>query len=197
MLGINTEETPDLKEGSMKIIFPNTLCSVDRLPLFFLAGPIAGGGDWQEHCCMLLSQQLSTEFYVASPVRYDRNHPLRAYELDGTRNYFSRQLLWERYYLDIAGRPHRWGCIIFWLPEESETDPRADGFPYAMDTRGELGEWRGRMMYDGYSHVVIGAEPGFPGLDQIVTNFRVAISNSFPIYPTLTETVKAALCKSG
>ncbi len=89
------------------------------------------------------------------------------------------------------------GCIIFWLPEESRTNPRDDGSPYARDTYGELGEWRARCSTKqnwlvSAPRVVIGAEPGFPGLKQIKTNFEAMIPG-FPFYDSLEETINAAI----
>ena len=85
------------------------------------------------------------------------------------------------------------GCLIFWLPCESKIYPRTGGEPYAMDTRGELGEWRGRLMNDPDLRIVIGAEPGFPGLSQISRNFSLATKSDFPIYGSLAETIAAAI----
>lgn len=66
-----------------------------------------------------------------------------------------------------------------------------------MDTRGELGEWRGRMIYDQTLRVVIGAKEGFRGLSQIQRNFNEALGYEFPIFKTLSETVDAAIKKAG
>jgi hypothetical protein len=112
--------------------------------------------------------------------------------MKGQEDYFSRQTLWERYYLEIVAKRKN-GCIIFWLPCESKDNPRRDGSPYARDSYGELGEWRGRMINDPNLHVVIGAESGFPGLNQINANFSSALKKEFCIHTTLQDTVKAAV----
>ena len=112
--------------------------------------------------------------------------------MTGNEDYSDRQLTWERHSLDIAAEK---GCLIFWLPSESKVNPRTGSDPYAMNTRGELGEWRGRLEHDPKLRVVVGAEPEFPGLSQIQRNFSFATKSDFPIYGTLAETVEAALKK--
>lgn len=177
----------------MKIALPKTLCDIDLSygPLFFLAGPVRGGGNWQTKCCEEIRRHISN-FYAALPCRYQENHPLIPFRMTGKEDHFDHQLTWERHYLDIAADT---GCIIFWLPSESKVNPRIGGDPYAMDTRGELGEWRGRLMHDTKLRIVIGAESDFPGLSQIQRNFNFATKSDFPIYGTLAETVVAAITK--
>ncbi|NDE68251.1 hypothetical protein EB052_01450 [bacterium] len=178
----------------MKIIFPKRLVAIDPShgPLFFLAGPARGGGDWQTRCCYEIEKN-TKDFYAAIPYPPQTIHPLNPYREIGEENHFERQLQWERYYLDIAAIS---GCIIFWLPCESTTNPRTGSDPYAMDTRGELGEWRGCLRHNPNYHVVIGAEQGFPGLSQIQRNFNAATKSDFPIYGSLGETVIAAIEKA-
>jgi hypothetical protein len=72
-----------------------------------------------------------------------------------------------------------------------------DGQPYARDSYGEIGEWRGRMMYDRTAHFVIGAEAQFPGLNVISQNFRSAIGELFMVHSSLAETVGEAIQRSG
>ncbi len=110
--------------------------------------------------------------------------------MPGDETYFERQLNWERHYLDIASEH---GCVIFWLPVESKSNPRIGGGPYATDTRGELGEWRGRLMGNPSLKVVVGGEEGFDSFSQIERNFKLGVSPDFPIYRTLSETVQAAV----
>jgi hypothetical protein len=176
----------------MRIILPKTYHSVDLTygPLFFLAGPVRGGGDWQAECCAEISKHF-TNFYAVLPCPYEMSHPLQAFKVAGKQNFFDRQLPWERYYLGLAATH---GCLLFWLPAESKINPRLDG-PYAQDTYGELGEWRGRLMYEPTLRIVIGAEPNFPGLSQIQRNFNQATGTDFPIYNTLEKTVAMAVEK--
>lgn len=179
----------------MKVILPKQrvdICSLD-LPLFFFGGPILGADDWQYPMSRLLQEKMD-DFFLATPsCRYGEGHPLEEFHAEVTGEIFERQLSWERHYLDLASRDDREGCIIFWLPCESKTNPRSDGLPYAMDTRGELGELRGRLVYDRSLKVVIGAEKEFPGLSQIQRNFNEALNCQFPIYESMEETVDAAV----
>lgn len=178
----------------MKIVLPNTYCeSVDYScdPIFFFAGPVDGGGNWQQRCFKELQKHLSV-FTAVIPCKYDANHSLTAYKVVGDEDRFSRQTLWERHYLQITAMRTN-GCIIFWLACESKDNPRKDGSPYARDTYGELGEWRGRMMNNPNLHVVIGAEVGFPGLSQIRANFNGALKGEFCILTSLQETIMTAM----
>jgi hypothetical protein len=175
----------------MKIILPKTFTETDAKygPVFFLAGPRKGGNDWQHKAVKEIQKHLKN-FYAVLPNNYDDYHPLIPFKINGVNDVFERQLQWERHYLDIASRN---GCIIFWLPVEDKANPRSDDKPYAMDTRGELGEWRGRMMNNDKLRIVIGAENDFPGLSQIQRNFNEALHCEFSIYKTLTDTIKAAI----
>ena len=187
-------------EKPLRIILPkisaNKFCDNLPLPLFFLAGPVRGGGDWQWHMCVLLQKLMAEqEFYVAVPCRWGPEHPSYRYRAED-KELYKRQLDWERNYLEEAAREIN-GCIIFWLPCESKTDPHPGPEPYAMDTRGELGEWRAHMMNRSwqrpYVNVVVGAEDGFLGLSQIQRNFDQALLCKFPIYKSMKETAEAAL----
>lgn len=177
------------KNPKMKILLPKNYVDPKDLPkpLFFLAGPVRGGDDWQYRCVKMLEKRFE-DFSVAIPCRYDAEHPLKKISLVGAENVFERQTQWERFYLQAASEH---GCIIFWLPEESKIHPRDDGDPYARDSYGELGEWRGRMMNDlsGKTCVIIGAESGFPGLSQIQCNFDSALEKKVLIHATLEEVI--------
>lgn len=179
----------------MKIILPKVMCGtkISEGPLFFLAGPVKGGDDWQTKCCWEIKTRLP-KFYAAIPCPfYTESHPLFSHSVVGREDYFPRQLNWERRYMEYAST---FGCLIFWLPCESKTNPRTGSGSYAMDTRGELGEWRGRLMHQKSLNLVIGAEANFPGLDCIKRNFSLATESEFPIYGTLAETVEAAIKKA-
>lgn len=168
-------------------------------PLYFLAGPVRGAGNWQQKASRLIFRKRRRAI-VVTPVRAGHNDldALRASGLlpDGlVMDRFPNQTLWERHYLELAGDPkaHAAGCIIFWLPEESTTEPHPGPEPYAMDSRGELGEWRGRMMGRPDLRIVIGAEPGFLGLRTIQRNFECALGKEITIHDSLAKTVQAAL----
>ena len=178
----------------MRIIVPKIMNDFDkRLPLFFLAGPVLGGGDWQTKMCLeLQSQMRNREFYVVVPCRWPEGHELSPFFALGNGQTFESQTAWERVLLKKAGLGNR-GCIIFWLGCESKTEPRSDGQPYARDTYGELGEWRGRKIKNPNVKVVIGGEVDFPGLRVIKRNYDLALGIEFPVYSSMTKTVSEAI----
>jgi len=176
----------------MRIILPNTLTNPkEHERIFFLAGPVRGGAKWQVYMARLI-HELSPGCAIAIPCRWNFLNPLYQYRAEGVETHFERQLSWERYYLNVAS----WsGCIVFWLPcESTRPDEKHPGpEPYAMDTRGELGEWRGRMMHDRSIKLVVGAEPGFLGLSQIERNFKLALDGNFTLYSSMEDTARAAV----
>lgn len=174
----------------MKIVIPNRFCynHENSGPDLFLAGPVQGGDDWQAKCCEEILKHIPN-FRAIIPYRLPTDHPLLPYVLKEDTPRFDCQLAWERYYLGMASQK---GCIIFWLPCESKVNPRVHG-PYARDTYGELGEWRGRLMNNPNLRVVVGGESGFHGLDVIRRNFSMAIGSDFLVHPTLADTVIAAM----
>ncbi len=189
----------DAVKLSAKLILPNSAVFIEpNEKVFFLAGPILGGGDWQRNAIQLLSAKVP-ETYVVCPCRYTSEHPLHWLSVKGESESrwalrgletLPNQTLWERHYLSLASKQ---GAIIFWLPEEDRKNPRPpETGPYARDTYGELGEWRVRMARD-RSRVVIGAQSGFPGLSVILKNYRAMVGERFAPYETLESTIDAAV----
>lgn len=184
----------------MKLILPKTFVDLSQFPtapLFFIAGPIRGGDDYQYPLSVMLAEKVP-DCIIVTPYRYTEKHPLYQYRMEGDEEFFSRQLAYERYYLERAAKAktegRRGGAILFNLPCESQANPRDDGNPYARDSYQELGEWRGRMMHDKTLKVLIAAETHFPGLSQIHYNFSAALGYDFPIYGSIDElTDQAAL----
>ncbi len=171
------------------LILPKNRVNIAGKTVFFLAGPIKGGGDWQKKAIELLNQALP-DAYVVCPKRY--NAALGISDDESVCKPFERQTYWERYYLKIASQQ---GCVIFWLPEEDTVEPRNDGSPYGRDSYGEIGEWRATLKYVPGTQLVLGAEPNFPGLEQIIMNFRQMINPNFSNYVSLEETIQAAVTK--
>jgi len=174
----------------MHVILPKTFVQPESIigPLFFFMGPVRGGEDWQHLCYRKILAKIN-HFTAVIPIPYLDDHPLRSVQLAGDGKYFERQLPWERYYLEAAAIR---GCILTWLPKESATEPRVRG-PYAQDTYGELGEWRGRLMANPDLRIVIGSQEEFPGLDTIRRNYTLALKRDFPFHSSLDEVVDAAL----
>ncbi len=161
-------------------------------PIFFLAGPVRGGGDWQQQMARILSNVVPN-CVIAIPCRWDDTHVLSRYFLRGTRLSFERQLNWERYYLKEAGLNAKLGCVIFWLPPESTQNPHPGPEPYSMDTRGELGEWRMRIKFQN-ARVVIGCpDPdAYHGFSQIHRNYSLELGHDFPVHSTMENTALSA-----
>lgn len=166
-------------------------------PVFFLAGPVEGGGDWQKTCYEELCK-LHPTFVAAIPYygTDKQKFPLleHAYHDKTGDTTFLSQLDWERHYLKKAAND---GCIIFWLPEESKTSPRLVG-PYASDTRGEIARWSVEQKYNPGYRIVVGAEAGFYGLRTIQRNWNDdrVWTPSERFYDTLLETTRRASLKA-
>lgn len=185
----------------MKLILPKNFVDVgpgsfyEKTPLFFLAGPVQGGGDWQRRALYLINRY-QEHCLVAIPCRYSENDELRRLHASpySSGGVFERQTDWEGHYLERASRN---GCVLFWLACEDKENPRTDGEPYGRDTSGELGGYGwGPFKYEPNLHVVVGAEPDYHGLSVIKRNFDNSLKRDFPIYATLEETVRAAVQKS-
>ncbi len=193
--GIVSSGTNEKEVIVLNLILPKTRARLESsyllsLPLYFLAGPIGGGEDWQRVMAEMLDQKLG-DCIIANPYRYRSDHPHYRYQLQGLGE-FETQTLWERHYLREAAVGWRAGCILLWLPQESKTKPRNDGNPYAMDTRGEIAEWRTHLAYSPKVRLVVGAEAGFPGLQTIQRNFQAQVGRHFKFCQTMEETVDCA-----
>ncbi|MBP9668925.1 MAG: hypothetical protein KBE09_01410 [Candidatus Pacebacteria bacterium] len=176
-------------------------------PIVFLLGPVRGGGDWQADASERIFD-IEPDAIVVCPCRWDESHRLSRFffnlPIEKARG---QQLSWERIYLQYAGIGHSSlsepfyspgmpesrvrGCILGWLPPESIDKPHPGPEPYAMDTRGELGEWRVKVrLYN--ARVALGSSGEFYGLSQIQRNYSAEVGYDFPIHKTLTDTVAAA-----
>ena len=135
----------------MRIILPNTYVDstiIDK-PLFFLAGPIRGGENWQQACCLEIEKHLP-DFFAVVPCRWEKGYSLFKHRQAGVDNFFKRQTVWEYYYLRRASelsKEHK-GCIIFWLPEPA----RNYKGEYARDSRGEIARWGSHQRYHRRTH---------------------------------------------
>jgi len=182
----------------LKILLPKLFvdpAEFGAFPLYFLGGPIRGGGDWQSRMCGTIAH-FGPRCFVACPNRWSPEHSFANRFMPGEEDRFERQTDWERCYLDVAGDPDKGerGCIIFWLEPQREDRPPTAGV-YARDTLGEIGEWRGRMMSRTGLRVVIGADPEYDqrGVNIMQYNFEKALKRSFPIYRTMRATFRAAM----
>lgn len=167
--------------------------------IYFLAGPVRGGGDWQSTAINRLNQ-LDSNCEIVCPCRYPADHPMSDYAiktdvgLPTSQIEFESQTKWERYYLELASK---YGAIIFWLGLEDVNNPRPkESGPYSRDTYGELGRWSIRSARD-KARVVVGANPRFSGLKAIQENFDGDHGFSFRIYHSLEFTLKQAVKLAG
>ena len=184
----------------MRIIRPKTSVDVGVSQVFFLAGPVKGGDDWQAKMCRELEKRIhpEREFFVVVPCpSWDKNHRLAAFFCeDDSKITFERQLDWERYYIPRAGSKNpseEPGCLVFWLPEESKENPRKGKGPYARDTYGELGACRVLKSLYPAINLVVGAEEGFPGLDVFQRNISADLKKEFLIRKTFADTAQIAV----
>jgi hypothetical protein len=162
-------------------------------PLFFLAGPIRGGDDWQSRMAELMLKE-EPNALIACPSRWDSSHRLaHRFHQPFSSHAENRQLVWERHYLQQAGLERKVpGCVIFWLGSESTTSPHPGPEPYAMDTRREIGKFTAyaEMMN---TRIVLGGDEGFHGLDVILFELSEAVRGPFPFYKTMPEVIEAAI----
>ena len=170
--------------------------------LFFLAGPIKGSGlNWRAEMIQeLLALTDKEKIIVVDPTRiYPPDHILlkqHALQSKQKQGEFKSAATWERHYLERAADTKN-GCIVFWLPCESKTEPRKDGHPYGLDSRSELGEWRGRYVerkllapHQPNYNLAIGTESGFLGERTVRQNFEdVGMS----LCSSMNETAKKAM----
>lgn len=161
-------------------------------PLFFLAGPIRGGGDWQHPMAKELLFQ-NKDAHIACPSRWTEKHPLREYFYQPFSQADNRQLVWERHYMEQAALEFEIpGCLVFWLGLESVVTPHPGPEPYAMDTRRELGKFAALRKSHG-ARVVIGGNRKFYGLDVILNEFAEAANiDEFPFYENMGALASAA-----
>ena len=184
----------------VSLLLPKTLISTlsQGKRIYYLAGPIRGAGDWQADAIRMLAKK-DPGCWVVCPCRYNESHPLWEYRViqinEGES--FGNQTLWEQEYMPLAAQQ---GCLIFWIPCESETDPRPkEAGPYARDTYGELGRYP-KMISDCLERkslsMVVGADPNLPegfGMKQIKTNLDSDFGYQFPIENNLETLLQKAV----
>ena len=162
------------------------------LPVIFTAGPIRNAPKWQQEAVRLFLER-NQEVFIATPIREvaDDLKPFVERDWDGYEQ-FQRQRAWEQHYLYAAAKK---GCIIFWLPKESETKEVQDKV-YAHITMLELGEWIVRKKNDPSINLVIGTDGNFPEWPTIMFELVTEIP-SVHICMSLEDTVDKALMLCG
>ncbi len=168
------------------------LLPTTETPLFFLAGPVRGGGDWQADMAESIMRKKSGSL-IACPSRWGNDHRLAPHFNKPFSKAPNRQLVWEHHYLKQAGLESDInGCVIFWLGLENVQNPHPGPEPYAMDTRREIGKF---AAYAEMTNVrlVIGGDPHFHGLDVILFELKEAIGRDFRFHETMLGVVCEAL----
>ncbi|MBX4201202.1 hypothetical protein KW786_03735 [Candidatus Parcubacteria bacterium] len=184
----------------MKIIRPKIYPGgVIHGPLIYFGGPIRGADDWQAQAFLMMKERL-VKFTAVIPCRWENDHPLREYFLEG-RVDTGHQLDWELYWMQEAARwsTIRMGCLLFWLQQESKTHPRPGGC-FARDTRFELGGLCIEAKANPKIRLVIGGdpevskeEPGFDGFDVLERNFKARLGREYTFHRTLNATIDAVV----
>lgn len=148
--------------------------------VIFLAGPIKGGGAWQEKAIEILGNLKDTGLIIASPRR------LTAYQEKFSDKDFEEQALWEFDHLRFAAES---GVILFWFPVEDSTQHDCKR-AYAQTTRVEIGEWMERHKWN-EAKVVVGFEAGVSG--ERYLRFRIGTEcPAIPLCSSLEETCQKA-----
>lgn len=164
-------------------------------PLFFLAGPIRGGGDWQADMAEHILDRAPSAL-VACPSRWNSEHRLAQHLNQPFSQADNRQLVWERHYLKQAGlEPNVPGCVIFWLGLESTDAPHPGPEPYAMDTRREIGKFTAYAEMTRV-RIVMGGDRNFHGLDVILFELSEAFGRTFQFFETMAEVADHAIALS-
>ena len=134
----------------------------------FLAGPIIGGGNWQQKLISRFAGD--NRILLINPYGPDPNHNLEV------------KASWE-----VKGLAES-DVVVFWLPLQK--GKLHDGREYARTTRFEMGEWMTKK-----EHVILGIESGFPGEGYIrfrAKAYNIDIHESFD---ALIEGIKAKLAE--
>lgn len=175
-----------------------------RENVYFLAGPIQGGGNWQEQAIIVLAA-MDPDCIIICPRRYKKTDKLFSeYQYIFDQSFpspdvqqieFESHTEWGRYYLEKAAFL---GSIIFFLPNEDVHDPRNDGSPYARDTYGELGRWGVRSGQNKEEiTMTVGIARGFPGRQEIKKNLKEDHKKAFKIHDHLHATLHEAVLQVG
>lgn len=136
-----------------KRVIPESLA--DR-PVFFLAGPIRGGGGWQLEAAEYLWKKFPGAV-VCDPTwreaflehtkdgeAYARVYAHRRHSVGKKdETLYPAQAPWES---DHMLRAAQKGVLLFWLPKQREDRPKSEGV-YAQDTRVEVGMWIERLKW--------------------------------------------------
>lgn len=167
-----------------KVIIPKTYVQNIEAPLIFLAGPIRSAPNWQDEAIDFLLSQ-NSDLVIASPRRGVRDK-IAPYIAQGDENYFPRQRVWERHYLDIASKT---GAILFWLPGEAEHNCEK---VYGAMTRVEIGQWMTNYRHNNSVRFCVGSDGKFPEMHTIDYDLQLDAPDK-KIFSSLEETCTEAV----
>ena len=191
--------------NNLKLILPKKYFDPSLLKagerVYFLAGPIGGGGGWQTRAIELLYDK-DPRAYIVCPCTYNGRPEFWEFSNSLPDSDHTDRTLWERWWLEQSSW---YGSIIFWLPGEDLQNPRIGG-QYARDTRGEIGRWSTRSAFQIFAYtrserphsnprlnMIVGADETFPGLSTIKKNLEYDHKGEYPVCPTLEETIIQAV----
>lgn len=176
----------------MKLILPKQYVDVGDAPLIFLTGPIRGAPLWQILAAEIINE-INKDVWIASPSTHSFDK-YRDSSIPDNLDKFPRQLNWETYYLEKAGRENgeKRGSVMFWLPKQISpmNVNELTGFPqpYARDTRREFGRYAWGALKNNQNYpITIGYEEGFDGIDVMVRDI-LAVKPDFVFQKKLEET---------
>lgn len=176
---------PPCQKYIPKTYFSNPRFNTDG-KLVYLAGPVLGGGGWQEEAIDLLATKVKNPL-IACPMLFHFPHKYAGSQISqGEEPPYENQIEWEQHFMYLATIE---GCLLFWLPKECE--PYRTRHPYAMITRDEIGAWRTHKKYVPHMRMVVGIEDGFPGKPELVWLLQNQIG--LEAHETLEATINAAI----
>jgi hypothetical protein len=171
------------------LVLPRSNVSLKKQKLFYLAGPVEGGGGWQKKAISVLRKNFP-EAYFAFNCPFNEMRRLRRFAVKEESEQCSSSAEWRRAHMEEAALR---GCLVFWLgPQDKEEDADFSKVPYGLLASREEAEWAFRLFYNNKLRVVIGVHHAFPGHDEIVENLRVLFGAKFPVYTHLPDLLEAA-----
>ncbi len=172
------------------LILPRTSVSLRNKKLFYLAGPVEGGGNWQKKAIVVLRKKFP-DAYFAFNCPFDRMRRLRRFAVRGDEAQYSNETEWQREHMEFAAKH---GCLVFWLgPQDKEEDVDFSKVPYGLEASREEAEWAFRLFCNKKLRVVIGTHHSFPGQGRIMENLLVLFGINVPLHGRLQDVLDATI----
>jgi hypothetical protein len=175
------------------LILPKSKIPLKKQKLFYLAGPVEGGGGWQKKAISILRKDFP-EAYFAFRCPFNEMRRLRRFALKGEEEQYSSEAEWRRDQMEFAAMS---GCLMFWLgPQDKEEEADFTKIPYGLIASREEAVWAFRLFYNNKLRVVIGVHHSFPGHDEIVENLLDLFGANFHVYNRLPDLLEAAALRA-